>query len=601
MSTFKWLHISDWHQKHLDYDREVIARELLKDVERCTSQFSNINDIDVIIFSGDIAFSGKEIEYARADQLLIDPLLRKLKNVPIFFVPGNHDVDRDVVKKTLPEILDKLKSLSPDEREKQLAEPPKLSDYKAPLEEFYKFANRHGQRFSPDGLHSVKTIPLKAGGDATDHKTVALIGINSAWTSARYKLAGNYDGSELDVWDYGLLRTTEQQIRSAIGDAEKEKSEFNVIVMHHPIYWLHENEQARFEDLLGANARIFLHGHEHRPRVNTITGTFGDLVVVPAGALYERRRTEDFRHMPSYNFGFIDLSSYTGEIYLRRWSDAHDWEADDSYWRDGRIPFFIPRAVKRIEKRDVRRALVESQRRYLNRAYERGATKLDIHLNHAFETIGDEVFIRARIRYSYQLQEGPDKKFEFRLGPNNATSQHQNPEVNRRAFRILQIQVNGSDIDIDKVAKTEPKRNGGGITADESDQFIRYELTIPNGPVTVDYSYEILETLNGVWYFLANRFVESLEFTFEAPASSSGSPLMKYEPIPIGDFGPLTPQLVKPGVVLQAYKLCFPDQGYLIHWYEAKRSSAKRKVVTTKKKQGQAAKDSISGPGPTLG
>jgi predicted phosphodiesterase len=512
MATFKWLHISDWHQRTSDTDRDIVANELIKDVQRTIYPNEEISEVDVIIFSGDIAFAGKEIEYARADNNLINPLRDALgKKVPIFFVPGNHDIDRDVVTKITQE-QKKTESLDPVNRKSDvkwmLAERTDFHTYRRPLEEFYKFAARHGQKFSKYGLHSFMPVPLRQRPSDGRQVKVALIGINSAWSSARYKLEGLFDGSQIDVWDYGLLRTTEDQIREAIEEAEADGCDFNVIVMHHPIYWLHESDQALFEDHVSSKAHILLHGHEHRPRVNTTTGAVKG----------ERRH------------------------------------------------------------RDVRRALVESQRRYLNRAYERGARNLSIKLNHAFESIGDEIFIRAKIRYEYELYRGADRKFEFRLGPNNATGQHLDPRVRETAFRILQIKVNDRILNIgnaQQVKITKPDPNGSKSATDESEHFIRYELSIPTEPVTVQYYYEILETVNGVWYFLANRFADHLTFEFNTPSPGSRSPTMKYELVPIGDLAPIM-EPVTGRWEFDTFKLTFPDQGYLIHWYPLRPNRKKK-------------------------
>jgi histidyl-tRNA synthetase len=64
--------------------------------------------VDFIVFSGDVAFSGKEHEYDAAVKNLFDPLLEAtgLDKSRLFIVPGNHDLDRDAFK-YLPSQLQK--------------------------------------------------------------------------------------------------------------------------------------------------------------------------------------------------------------------------------------------------------------------------------------------------------------------------------------------------------------------------------------------------------------------------------------------------------------------------------------------------------------
>ena len=62
---------------------------------------------DLICFTGDIAFSGKETEYNEAT-LFFDELLTRLgvDKSCLFVVPGNHDVDRNINKAVWQKVRD---------------------------------------------------------------------------------------------------------------------------------------------------------------------------------------------------------------------------------------------------------------------------------------------------------------------------------------------------------------------------------------------------------------------------------------------------------------------------------------------------------------
>src|SRR5215218_8317876 len=102
-SGLTWLHISDWHQGDVDYDRTHVGRKLTEDIERCMNEYRDLAGIDFIIFSGDVANTGSEAEYEQSVRHLFMPLMRATGMDPSLFwqrlivVPGNHDLDRTVI------------------------------------------------------------------------------------------------------------------------------------------------------------------------------------------------------------------------------------------------------------------------------------------------------------------------------------------------------------------------------------------------------------------------------------------------------------------------------------------------------------------------
>jgi hypothetical protein len=56
MTGLTWLHLSDWHQSGSDFNRQVIRSALLKDIQERAKIDPNLEKIDFVIFSGDVAF-----------------------------------------------------------------------------------------------------------------------------------------------------------------------------------------------------------------------------------------------------------------------------------------------------------------------------------------------------------------------------------------------------------------------------------------------------------------------------------------------------------------------------------------------------------------
>ena len=96
MSTVTWLHLSDWHQKATDFDRKVVRDALLKDLRNRARIDPKLKSVDFILFTGDLAFSGKDSEYKLAAFQFLEPVLRAVgvKKENLFLIPGNHDLDR---------------------------------------------------------------------------------------------------------------------------------------------------------------------------------------------------------------------------------------------------------------------------------------------------------------------------------------------------------------------------------------------------------------------------------------------------------------------------------------------------------------------------
>ncbi len=87
------LHISDFHARAKD---EIYLEQRVTALFNYLAQMEQT--IDIIMFTGDLAYYGTKEDYALADRLLIQPLKRRIRNghksVPIIMVPGNHDGDR---------------------------------------------------------------------------------------------------------------------------------------------------------------------------------------------------------------------------------------------------------------------------------------------------------------------------------------------------------------------------------------------------------------------------------------------------------------------------------------------------------------------------
>lgn len=327
MGRISWLHLSDWHQSGANFDRKVLRDQLLADIERRSGIDWHLESIDFVVFSGDAAHNGTEAELAAIRDQLFKPLLNLL-NLPadrLFLVPGNHDLNRGVIKDFLPAELQAPLTTDVDVQ-KWLGDSERLGHVLRPFRAYADFVTQYTGQPSP-AYASVKRLTL-AG------RSVALLGLNSAWMCARNKVDGQ-------VRDHGHLVIGEPQIHDAL--AEIADCDLRIVVMHHAFEWLSEFDRARVESRLKHAADIILWGHEHRPQVRCETGTDGTCLIVPAGAAFDGRVANNPRYNNAYNFAVFNLDAGRGVVHLRRWNDSQScWAKDTDTCKNGRFNFRLP-------------------------------------------------------------------------------------------------------------------------------------------------------------------------------------------------------------------------------------------------------------------
>lgn len=357
MVTLTWLHLSDWHQRgrDLEHNRQVVLDKLIEDIrERAERIDRSLAHIDFVVFSGDIAFSGQPAEYDAAWQHLLNPVLGAVGITPdrLFIVPGNHDMSRDYVYDMLPPQLQK--PLETDTLVQKWLADEKRSRTLEPFEAYRAFVAKHTRQSNPD-YASIQRLTV---GD----KQVALMGLNSSWMCGRHK---DHKG---EVYDARYLVVGEPQLHNAL--AKIADAEIKIAVIHHPFDWLADFDRNRIERLLTRECHFILRGHEHQPHVQVIvsSGTGGDCIIIPAGACYERRISEDPRYTNAYNWVHVDLAAGQGMVYLRRWSDPRSqWLEDIDTHQEGQCPFEITlqQGPTRRRPRDLSRpplAIIEGAR-----------------------------------------------------------------------------------------------------------------------------------------------------------------------------------------------------------------------------------------------
>ena len=311
MSGLTWLHISDWHHGYFTIDPEVVRDGLVRDIRERSSISPDLENIDFIVFSGDAASSGRTEEYEDVKEEFFERILEAAGDVSprrLFIVPGNHDLDEAELKKLPAEFL--KENPTKNEVDQWLKDDSIREQLLRPFRDFKSFVSGYTGQDSPD-YSNVRNWTING-------KEVSLLGINSAWFCRRhFDKAGKPN-------DYGFARVGERQIHGPLEAIRK--SDLRIAVLHHSQRWQEYSDGQDVWKRLEKGCHFILYGHGHELEVKAELGTKGDFVLIPAGAIFDRRVAKDPSRINSYNFVHLDFESGNGTVFLRCWND------NDSMW-----------------------------------------------------------------------------------------------------------------------------------------------------------------------------------------------------------------------------------------------------------------------------
>jgi len=298
----KWLHISDFHCREGEkWSQDLVLSSLLNDVKK---NYSGESSPDLIFVTGDISFSGKKVEFDMA-QSFIDELSKVtlVEKDSIFFVPGNHDIDRNEEEDAIVGARILTKNIT--ELDRIYLNPKRLKTIFNRQKNYRNFvnSNRSKEIYTDDSsVHNI-AIEIKS-------IKIKILLLDSAWLAH-----GDADCKALAV---GI-----QQIKNCVD--ENHCKHLVIALMHHPVSWLKEFEEILIEDSLVEDVHILLRGHVHQGDTSTLEKNNGRLIVFTAGAAYESRSS-----INSYSFGKLNLLTGKGKKF------SHSFSATTNNWNISR-------------------------------------------------------------------------------------------------------------------------------------------------------------------------------------------------------------------------------------------------------------------------
>lgn len=236
------LHISDIHVSDIPTTgmSENVLRSLLPSL---VDDLKTLPKVDTIFITGDIANSGQLPEYEIFLNQFLTPLLSELglNNSRVFIVPGNHDANRRDWKASDQIIRDGLIS-NPQQSSVEGIIKEKINDPNFTWSENYTSLRDKLTNNNSNCIFSNKFFA------AYEVDGVGIGCINSAW------LSNKDDEKSLFVGEWQFL-----EIIKVLKPYEQK-----VILMHHPLDWLHpEDKSILMNRLHSSKISCLFYGHMH--------------------------------------------------------------------------------------------------------------------------------------------------------------------------------------------------------------------------------------------------------------------------------------------------------------------------------------------------
>lgn len=233
-----------------------------------------------IIVTGDIAYSAKRDQYVKAGAWL-DQLAKRVgcSRLDIQMVPGNHDIDRDAITPVMNFHLESIRERGDKVLDMLLDDDAQREVLYERFAEYRDFSGGYGCDLDVGGEYSADVaVPLAPG------RTLRFVRLNSALICSRNDEEGK------------LILGSRQRVFEPINGEEM------VVLVHHPLNWLQDSDEAA--RYFKSRARVIISGHEHFPSldVKSIEDRC-DLLMLAAGAT----APDDVNEKYTYKYNILEF------------------------------------------------------------------------------------------------------------------------------------------------------------------------------------------------------------------------------------------------------------------------------------------------------
>jgi len=313
------LHLSDIHFKRKENEtyREDVQGKMIDTIKKHLEKYHM--GLSFVAVTGDIAFSGKEYDEAKA-------FFKNLRSVlpsktKFLVVPGNHDVDRRKISKffSLHKIVQNKKT-------------------DAFLEDIDEIGRQINPKFKAF-CEFTGTLKPKLYKNEEDYcwvkdfkdENVSFLGLNSCWACENDK-------------DKDNITLGYPQVMNAL---KKSKISNKIVLIHHPLNWLNEIDFNRYSGEIFHHCQLILHGHTHADNALVFKTPADSCICLGANASYTDDKEDGF-----IGFQFIEVEFRKNGVGVKVWPYRSDKRGrfrfvQDFYrWEDQDGPFFELKTYK---------------------------------------------------------------------------------------------------------------------------------------------------------------------------------------------------------------------------------------------------------------
>ena len=327
----RYLHLSDLHigytnmrgdNWHLNaFNQDLVITSLLEAIKEI---INGVEYFDFIIISGDLARKGKKEEYDVAS-IFCKKLLSvtNLSSEKLYIVPGNHDIDREMIKEIHVRGFYKFKSQ--DDITEIIADSDFSKILKRKFNNFENFLERALIRriFDYKNYHFVDTLSITK---SEQNIFVNIVGLNSG-------LFSGYDGDDNKKLAIGLF-----QVEKALNQL-KNDAILSIAFFHHPFECFSIVDKV-CKNLLIKKMDLILTGHYHANFSSIVISPLGGCLLLSAGASFETRESSN-----SFNIVEIETNTGEGKVNFYKYLPQYNlWKVDTDInpsQVDGHFPFTI--------------------------------------------------------------------------------------------------------------------------------------------------------------------------------------------------------------------------------------------------------------------
>jgi predicted MPP superfamily phosphohydrolase len=267
MVEFNWLHLTDlhWGMKGFEDRWWNVEQDFFNDLTNLINN-AELGSLDLVLFTGDLVYSGRSEEFQAVDRDLLPRLWDKFNemdfNPKLLAVPGNHDLLRPEKSSTL---LNLVYLWNNDLVRKPFWEDRESAERKVVEEAFANYANWwQGTTLKPEKVHDGILPGDFSTTIAKEGYRLGIVGLNSSF---RQLTADDYGGK---------LVLDNRQFNSAsdVGSGPRwvQDHELSLLLTHHPPYWMTKESQEQLDGEIYRPGRFALHlfGHMHEPDLRSV-------------------------------------------------------------------------------------------------------------------------------------------------------------------------------------------------------------------------------------------------------------------------------------------------------------------------------------------